>query len=67
MAFTYYVLGSGSDNSDGLTPQTAFRNIQKTADLTQRGDTVYVMDGNYTDSYPSADVVSITRSGTENA
>ncbi|MDX2213845.1 MAG: right-handed parallel beta-helix repeat-containing protein [Oculatellaceae cyanobacterium bins.114] len=67
MAFTYYVSGSGSDNGDGLTPQTAFRNIQKAADLTQPGDTVYVMDGTYTNQYPNDDVLRITRSGTENA
>lgn len=64
MPFSYYVSGLGSDYQNGLTPETAFRDIQRAADLTIPGDTVYVMDGIYTSRAAAGDVVSITRSGT---
>jgi len=67
MATTYYVSGTGNDNHSGVTPKTPFRNIQKAADLTQPGDTVYVMNGVYTNDYPNGNIVKITRSGTANA
>lgn len=63
---TYYVSGSGSDNNNGLTSSSAFRTIQKAADLTKPGDTVLIMNGLYTNAYPSY-VAYITRSGNANA
>jgi parallel beta-helix repeat protein len=66
MPTSYYVSGSGSDYQNGLTPEAAFRDIQRAADLTIPGDTVYVMDGIYASRAAASDVVSITRSGTAN-
>ena len=66
-ATTYYVSGTGSDASDGLSDHTAFRTIQKAADLTNPGDTVLVMDGTYTNAWWSGDVVDLKRSGTPEA
>ncbi|MBD2724809.1 choice-of-anchor D domain-containing protein [Nostoc sp. FACHB-892] len=50
---TYYVSGTGNDKSDGLNEGAAFRTLQKAADLVQAGDTVYVMNGTYTNIYPN--------------
>jgi hypothetical protein len=66
-ATTYYVAGTGADNNDGLTPATAFRTLQKAADLTNPGDTVLVMDGTYTSSWPGGDALDLKRSGTPDA
>lgn len=63
---TYYVSGAGSDSNNGLSPSSAFRTIQKAADLTKPGDTVMIMNGVYTYAYPGW-VVNITRSGTPQA
>lgn len=56
----YYVSGSGNDGNDGLSTKSAFRNIQTAANLTKPGDTVYVMNGTYSE-------VNINNSGAENA
>ncbi len=58
----YYVSGTGSDSNDGRSPNTPFRTIQRAADLTNPGDTVYIMDGVYND-ISTEGVVQITRSG----
>ncbi|SFD63706.1 parallel beta-helix repeat (two copies) [Paenibacillus catalpae] len=60
----YYVdIDTGVDSPDhGTTPQAPFKNIQYAADLTNPGDTVYVMNGTYyntNDQY----VFQVTRSG----
>ena len=64
---TYYVSGMGSDSADGLTPQTAFLTLQHAANLTQPGDTVYAMNGTYTNSCASCDVLDISTAGTADA
>ncbi|MEH2043025.1 right-handed parallel beta-helix repeat-containing protein [Nostoc sp.] len=64
---TYYVSGSGNDKNSGLSTSSAFRTIQKAANLTNPGDTVLIMNGVYRNAKPGGDVVSITRSGTANA
>ena len=64
---TYYVSGTGKDNNSGLSTSSAFRTIQKAADLTSPGDTVLIMNGLYTNSPKAGSVVSIKRSGTANA
>jgi hypothetical protein len=65
-AVTYYVSGSGSDSANGLCTATAFLTLQHAANLTQPGDTVYVMNGTYTNSCPSCDVLDIYNPGTPN-
>jgi parallel beta-helix repeat protein len=67
MGKIYYVSGAGSDKNNGLTPQSAFRNIQQAADLTQPGDVVYVMNGTYTESNTFNNILTISRSGTPSA
>lgn len=56
----YYVSGSGNDSNDGLSTKSAFRDINRAAQLTKPGDTVYVMDGTYREFY-------IKNSGTKDA
>jgi hypothetical protein len=65
-AVTYYVSGSGSDSANGLSTATAFLTLQHAANLTQPGDTVYVMNGTYTNSCPTCDVLDIYNPGTPN-
>jgi len=64
---TYYVSGSGNDKNTGLSSSSAFRTIQKAADITKPGDTVLIMNGVYKNAYRNGNVVSITRSGTAKA
>jgi parallel beta-helix repeat protein len=67
---TYYVSGAGSNSNNGLSPDAAFRSIQKAADLTQPGDTVLVMNGTYTNDNPNqnyGNVFTILRSGRSDA
>ncbi|WP_375474586.1 right-handed parallel beta-helix repeat-containing protein [uncultured Nostoc sp.] len=64
---TYYVSGIGNDKNSGLSSSSAFRTIQKAANLTNPGDTVLIMNGVYRNAKPGGNVVSITRSGTANA
>lgn len=64
---TYYVSGIGNDKNTGLSSSSAFRTIQKAADITKPGDTVLIMNGVYKNAQTNGQVVSITRSGTANA
>jgi parallel beta-helix repeat protein len=71
-AVDYYVSAlTGSDSNNGLTTTSAFRTIQKAADLTNPGDIVYIMDGVYSEAKVlfsiHASVLYISRSGNENA
>jgi hypothetical protein len=63
-AVTYYVSGSGSDSNNGLTISTAFLTLQQAESVTQPGDTVYVMNGTYTNSCSSCNVLNVTTPGT---
>ena len=64
---TYYVSGTGNDNNSGLSTSSAFKTIQKAADLTNPGDTVLIMNGVYKNIPKAGSVVTIKRSGTANA
>lgn len=68
-ATTWHVSGTGNDANDGKTPKTAFRSLQKAADLVQPGDVVLIGNGSYTNSEKGngSAVLNITRSGTSNA
>jgi len=50
----WFVSAKGDDAATGTTAATAFRTLQKAADLTEPGDTVLVGDGIYLDA-PTAD------------
>jgi parallel beta-helix repeat protein len=63
----YYVSEKGFDANNGLSPEKAFRNIQKAADMTKPGDTVYLMNGIYKRDEPTCNIVNITRSGKPDA
>ncbi|BBD65200.1 parallel beta-helix repeat-containing protein [Nostoc commune NIES-4072] len=64
---TYYVSGKGNDRNSGRTTSSAFRTIQRAADLTNPGDTVLIMDGVYNNADPSGAIIDIKRSGRTNA
>jgi hypothetical protein len=61
---TYYVSGAGSDAANGLSTTTAFLTLQHAANLTQPGDTVYAMNGTYTNTCASCAVLDLTIPGT---
>src|SRR5690349_9260719 len=50
LATVYYVSGSGNDSNSGLTNNSPFLTIQKAVDKVTQSDTVYVMDGIYSNS-----------------
>jgi len=54
----YYVSPTG-DNTTGLSPTNAFQTIQQAADIAQAGDTVLVMNGTYTNTAFTSNVVTI--------
>ncbi|MEY2849232.1 MAG: hypothetical protein RI885_1899 [Actinomycetota bacterium] len=60
---SYYVSGTGDDGADGRSETSAFRTLQRAADLTLPGDTVWVMNGTYTRAGTNTDILAITRSG----
>lgn len=66
LATNYYVNATTGNNSNtGLSPDRAFKTLQRAADRTMAGDTVFVMNGTYVkDNSWSSDVVVETSSGT---
>ncbi len=71
-AADYYVSAvTGSDSNNGLTSSSAFKTIQKAADRTNPGDTVFIMNGTYSEAKVlfsiHASVLYISRSGNANA
>jgi len=65
-ANVYYVSPDGSDANPGTESQP-FRYIQRAADRTAPGDTVYVMGGTYTKYQHAGATISIHRSGDPDA
>jgi parallel beta-helix repeat protein len=45
---TYYVSATGKDQNTGLSPNAAFLTLQHAADFVAAGDSVIVLEGNYT-------------------
>jgi hypothetical protein len=43
---------TGSDASDGRTPQTAFKTLQHAVDLAKTGDTITIAPGAYDQDLP---------------
>ncbi|QSJ18510.1 right-handed parallel beta-helix repeat-containing protein [Nostoc sp. UHCC 0702] len=54
---TYYVSATGNNNNNGLTKDKPFQTIQKAVDAAKAGDTVYVMNGTYTQAKGSNRIV----------
>lgn len=52
-AATYYVSPSGSDSNNGTSEASAFRTIQKGANVARAGDTVTVLPGTYNEAIQS--------------
>ena len=65
-ATTFYVSDSGSNSNNGLSITTPFRTLQFAANSTNPGDIVLIMNGIYTNSGTSSNVLDIYRSGTAN-
>jgi parallel beta-helix repeat protein len=66
-ATNYYVKSTGNDfANNGLSSGTPFKTIQRAADLTLPGDTVFLMNGTYTNDCEGCVVASINRSGNTN-
>lgn len=64
----YYISPSGNDNSNGLSTNSAFRTLQKAANLVKAGDTVYVMNGTYENGSSSAQfMILYQKNGTASA
>lgn len=61
-AINYYVSATGTNTNDGKSATAPFLTIQKAADLTVAGDTVFVMNGTYAST--TGTILNITRSGT---
>ena len=47
LSATYYVATTGSDLNDGRTSDTAFKSIEKAAEVAQMGDLVWIRGGTY--------------------
>lgn len=62
-SINYYVSSYGNDGNSGTCINMPFRTIQKAADITLPGDTVFVMDGTYSEPSNSESVLTIQRSG----
>lgn len=68
-AQTIYVSGNGSDAADGKTAKTAFRSLQKAADMVRPGNVVLIGNGDYTndDKANGSAVLSVNASGRADA
>jgi parallel beta-helix repeat protein len=65
---SFYVSSTnGNDRSSGTDQNNPFASLQKAADMAGAGDTVYVMPGNYSNSDPNQNVLTIKQSGTNAA
>lgn len=60
---TYYVSPTGNDSSDGRTPGTAFRTLQRGGDLLAAGDVLQLASGDYVQPDSSKAVLRIKRAG----
>ncbi len=65
-ATTYYVSGTGNDSAAGTSTATAWRTLNRASGIVNPGDTVYALDGDFTDPYGYTSLY-INRAGTANA
>lgn len=64
-ATNYYVSQlDGAESNDGLSPETAFLRIQQAHDISTPGDTIFILNGIYTNDGLDSDVLEILISGT---
>jgi hypothetical protein len=66
----YYVsssTGSDQSSSNGTNQNSPFLSIQRAANIAKAGDIVYIMPGEYKNSDPGQNIVTITQSGTVDA
>jgi hypothetical protein len=66
-ATSWYVSPSGSNTTTGLSTSVPFRTLQYASQQTAPGDTVFAMNGTYTNSTPGTAVMTVWTSGTANA
>lgn len=63
-ALNYYVSSiNGNDAFSGSKSTTAFKTLQKAGDVCQAGDTIFVMNGTYTNATASSAVLTHKKSG----
>ncbi|MGV9002753.1 T9SS type A sorting domain-containing protein [Flavobacterium sp.] len=66
-ATNYYVSQlNGQESNNGLSFENAFLRIQQAHDVSMPGDTIFIMNGTYTNSMLGSDILEIVISGTEN-
>lgn len=66
-ANNYFVSPQGNNRNAGRSSNMSKQTIQAAADLTAPGDTVFVMNGVYTNDCPTCAIAQLTRSGTSSA
>ncbi|MFM9986347.1 MAG: choice-of-anchor Q domain-containing protein [Flavobacteriales bacterium] len=64
-ASNYYVSPSGNNSNSGLMPETPFETLNYASNQTSPGDTVFAMNGTYTNNASMSNVLNIYESGTE--
>lgn len=62
-AISYYVSPSGSNSNNGTSVASAFQTLNYAANQTAPGDTVFVLNGIYTNPSPASNVLDIYNSG----
>jgi len=65
-AATYYVSATGNDSAAGTSVATAWRTLNRASGIVNPGDTVYALDGDFSDPYGYT-ALYINRAGTANA
>ena len=66
-ATNFYVSPTGSNVNNGLSQAAPFGTLQYASQQAFPGDTVFAMNGTYTNSQPGTAVMTVWRSGTANA
>lgn len=64
---SYYVSPDGDDSNNGLSISTPFRTIQRAVDMMFPGDTVFLLQGVYTQQDTAYAFVRVNKSGTDQA